>query len=173
LETVLRYLYGLDHDHDHFLESEVIAQTLHKVRVIITANKYGLDRKFNGKVERDLDKLVTKLEDPREIMNVLEACTVRSAIHALMGFVVEDILRLHMAKLVDLSDWYDWSHSVPSVNRKISEESAQMKLLQWDPVVLCCDGCGEAVPARPNRHRLGCECGDGEWSEFSIRSLLP
>lgn len=172
LGTIIRYLYGFENDSP--FEGELVDQTLHKVQVIITADKYDLGRKFTEKVERSLNDLVGKLEDPSDIMDVLKTCTEGSEIHPLMAFVVEDILRLHMHKLVDLPEWFDWIHSVPSVNKKISEESAQMKLLEWDPTVLCCEGCGEAVLARPNRHNLACECGEGEeWTEFSIKSLLP
>ena len=171
LETILRYLYGFDDDSPP--KGELGIQTIHKVKVIITADKYCLGRKFTERVKRSLGTLVSELDNPSEIMDVLETCTVGSEIHHLLGSVVEDILRLHMPKLVDLPEWYDWTHSVPSVNKKISEESAQMKLLEWGPAVLCCDECGEAVLARPSRHELGCECAEGEWTEFSIRSLLP
>jgi len=68
------------------------------------------------------------------ILRILKMCTVDSDIHPLLVSTVENILRLHMKELAEVSEWFDWTHCVPAVNKKISKEAAQMKELKFtDP----------------------------------------
>jgi hypothetical protein len=48
---------------------------------------------------------------------------------------VDNILSVHVTKLLDLPEWSDWTHSLPSVSMKIFRESAQMKVLKRKGVV--------------------------------------
>jgi hypothetical protein len=99
-------------------------------------------------------------------------CTVDSEIHPLLVSTVENILRIHMAELAEVPEWFDWIHSVPAVNKKISKEAAQMMDLKDDDTVMCCEGCGKFVFANLSTGSLECSCGsDGEkWYDHTVNT---
>jgi hypothetical protein len=168
LETVLRYLYGLDPV--DLTTSEMAAAVIRSVQVIITADKYGIDRQLITSNTRSLSDSVSELEDPQTILSVLKMCTVDSEIHPLLVSTVENILRIRMTELAEVPEWFDWIHSVPAVNKKISKEAAQIMELKNDDTVLCCEGCGTFVFTDPLTGTLECSCGpNGEnWYDHTV-----
>ena len=171
MEAILRHLYGFDND--SVLEARghtggLVAQATYVLQVIITADKYGVDRDFIDAAEgRLFDRLSCEMEDPREILSVLKMCTVDSEIHPLLVSTVENILRIHMTDLAEVPEWFDWIHFVPAVNKKISKEAAQMKDLKHEGHTRCCGECGEMVPYLVNGGL--CSCGpEGPWILYSI-----
>jgi hypothetical protein len=144
LETVLRYLYGLGPV--DLPTNEKAAVIIRSVQVIITADKYGIDRQLITSNTSSLASSVHELEDPQTILSVLKMCTVDSEIHLLLVSTVEDILRIHMTDLAEVPEWFDWIHSVPAVNKKISKEAAQMNGLKHDGHTQYCEECGEIDP---------------------------
>ena len=127
MEAILRHLYGFDND--SVLEARghtggLVAQATYVLQVIITADKYGIDRQLITSNTSSLTSSVHGLEDPQTILSVLKMCTVDSEIHPLLVSTVENILRIHMTDLAEVPEWFDWIHSVPAVNKKISMEAA-------------------------------------------------
>jgi len=158
LEIVLRYLYGFEDD--LLSQGELIAQAIHVSRVIVAADKYGVDRKFITGAENVLSQLVSEMEEPRTVMTFLETCTLGPEVHPSLAFTVEEALCVHMVEPIELPEWFDWIHSLPSVNRKISEESVRMKQIKRNMTISCCNNCDECVFPDPATSDGECSCGD-------------
>ena len=131
MAAILRHLYGFDND--SVLEARghtggLVAQATYVLQVIITADKYGVDRDFIDAAEgRLFDRLSCEMEDPREILSVLKMCTVGSDIHPLLASAVKSTLDTHMMKLSEIPEWYDWIYSLPSLHKEISRQAAEMR----------------------------------------------
>jgi len=166
LETVLRYLYGLDAI--ELPTNDMGAKVIRSVQVIITADKYGIDRQL---IENHTNMLtisaVCKVKDPQTVLSILTMCTVDSDIHPLLVSTVDLILRTHMGKLAEVPEWFDWTHSMPEVNRKISREAAQMMNLKCVRSVWACGGCGDWVFSDPATDHDECSCGSDGSRWFS------
>jgi hypothetical protein len=136
LEAVLRYLYGFAFESPLFLPpGGSLPEAIHVLQVVITADKYGIDRRFIEEVDKFFTRSVSEMKDPRDIMSVLQMCTIGSEVHSSLEAAVDNILSIHMTKLIDLPEWSDWTHSLPSVSRKILKEAAQMKVLKRTGVI--------------------------------------
>jgi hypothetical protein len=138
LVAVLCHLYGLGQGfllEDHQDTRGPVAQTTHVLQVIITADKYGVDRSFIEVVEKHFTRLVSEMSDSKDIMSVLQMCTIGSEVHASLEAAVDNILSVHMTKLIDLPEWFDWTYSLPSVSKKIFREAAQIKILKRKQVM--------------------------------------
>jgi hypothetical protein len=123
-------LYGFEND--TVLEAPghtggLVAQATYALQVIITADKYGVEGDFIDAAESLFDRLLREMEDPREIMSILKMCTVGSDIHPLLASVVDSTLDTHMMKLTEIPEWYDWIYSLPSLNKEISQQAAEMR----------------------------------------------
>jgi hypothetical protein len=77
---VLRYLYGFRFYSLPF-PSGPEAQATYVLQVVITADKYGIDRKFVDELEKFFTRSVSEMKDPNDIMSMLKMCTIGSEIH--------------------------------------------------------------------------------------------
>jgi hypothetical protein len=136
LETILRYLYGLDPV--DLPTSETAAAVIRSIQVIITADKYGIDHQLIENHTNMIASSVSQLKDPQTVLSILKMCTVDSDIHPLLVSTVDVILRIYMGKLAEVTEWFDWTHSVPEMNRKISREAARMMDLKNGQELLSC-----------------------------------
>lgn len=171
LETILRYLYGLDPV--GLPTNETAAAVIRSIQVIITADKYGIDGRLIASNTKSLIHWVRYLKGPQTILSILKMCTVDSDIHPLLVSTVDGILTQHMGKLAEVSDWFDWTHSVPEVNRKISRETAQMMHLKNGHEVQSCVGCGKWVLTDPATGHEQCSCRSSrEWYLHNSRDHM-
>jgi hypothetical protein len=131
LETILRYLYGFVFETSLIVPlGGPVAEAIYVLQVVITADKYGIDRNFIEEVEKFLTRSVVEMKNPKDIMSVLEMCTFGSEVPSSLEAAVDNILSVQMTRLIDLPEWSDWTHSLPSIGGKIFKESAQMKVLK-------------------------------------------
>ena len=136
LETTLRYLYGFGFKTSLFVPlGGPVSEAIFVLQVLITADKYGVDRGFIDEVEKFFTSSVSEMKDPKDIMSVLQMCTIGSEVHPSLEAAVDNILSVHMRKLIELPEWSDWTHSLPSVSMKIFKEAAQMKVLKRKQVM--------------------------------------
>lgn len=157
LETILRYLYGLDAV--DLPTNDIVAEVMRSIQVIITADKYGIDHQL---IQHHTDMLfcsVWKLKDPHTVLSILKMCTVDSDIHPSLVSTVDEILEYYMGKLAEVPEWFDWTHPVPMVNRKISRDAAQMMRIKSMRSVWSCGECGDWVFPDPATGREECSCG--------------
>jgi hypothetical protein len=164
LETILRYLYGLDPV--DLPTCETAAAVIRSIQVIITADKYGIDHQLIENHTNMIASSVYELRDPHTVLSILKMCTVDSDIHPLLVSIVDGILRTHMGTLAEVPEWFDWTHSIPEVNRKIFREAAQMMDLKngHPHELLSCGGCGVWVFPDPATNHSECSCKSSrEW----------